>query len=72
MQNRSESRYEPETFGTCIVPADPYSEWLERREADRERDNPPVRCVVRPRATAGSGNGRGVVGAQGAARLTTV
>jgi hypothetical protein len=48
----SESRYEPETFGACTVPVDPYTAWMQQREADRERADQPVRWVVRPRAVA--------------------
>jgi hypothetical protein len=52
--DQTESRYEPQSFGLCRVPADPYTAWLEQREADRELDDhPQVRWVVRPRAVAG-------------------
>ena len=50
--HQTECRHEPETFGACIVPPDPYTAWLERRESDRERQGS-VRWVVRPRAVAG-------------------
>jgi hypothetical protein len=60
----SESRYEPDTFGACAVPVDPYAAWMQRREADRERAEPQVRWVVRPRAAAGTAG-------QETARLTT-
>jgi hypothetical protein len=52
-RDQSESRHEPEAFGTRSVPADPYTAWLERRQADREREDP-VRWVMRPRSLAGT------------------
>jgi hypothetical protein len=61
----SESRYEPETFGACTVPVDAYAAWMQQREADRERADPPVRWVVRPRDAAVPAN-------EASARLTTV
>ena len=55
--DQSESRYEPQTFGVATATAadaDPYAAWLERREAELEReDHPRVRWVFRPRAAAG-------------------
>ena len=53
-RDQTECRHEPETFGACIVPPDPYTAWLDRRESDRERrEQGSVRWVVRPRAVAG-------------------
>jgi hypothetical protein len=52
----SESRHEPETFGGCTVPVDAYGAWMQQREADRERADPPVRWVVRPRDVAAAAN----------------
>jgi hypothetical protein len=44
----TESRHEPETFGACMVPVDPYTAWMQQRET--EQADPQVRWVVRPRA----------------------
>jgi hypothetical protein len=52
-RGQSDSHHEPETFGTCNIPADPYTAWLEQREVERDReDHAQVRWVVRPRPLA--------------------
>jgi hypothetical protein len=44
------SRYEPQAFTPRACPLDPYTAWLEQREAEREREGlPPVRWIYRVR-----------------------
>jgi len=44
------SRHEPLALSERARPVDPYTEWLQQREAERERDErPEIRWVSRPR-----------------------
>ena len=53
---QSERRQEPETFGLRALPDDPYTAWLEQREAEHAReDREQVRWVFRPRPVADPG-----------------
>jgi hypothetical protein len=55
-------RHEPQTFTARALCADPYTAWLEQREADREREgNMRVRWIYRQRAVGGPAIRAGVV-----------
>ncbi len=55
-EEESTSRHEPPDLFERIVPQDTYAVWLQRREADRERERercPQIRWVSRPRGADG-------------------
>jgi hypothetical protein len=50
---RTPMRRDPQALGASRLPADPYTTWLQLREADLERERQPVRWIYRHRTLAG-------------------